>query len=224
MSQQEKPATHCGLFFRFEFYEKARLGVICTETVQKLERTMRNARKIVKFWTLMSLALSVTALTASAQIYKSVAENGVVTFSDTPPSPSANTQTTIVKPNATNSIPAIEVPVAAATSETITALTPRTIAISSPKDNATIPMGAGIFDVTAELTSPLAEGEQLALYLDGTLVDTPQTSNVWTLSYVLRGPHTLQVRRLSSSGETASESEVITVFVLRPSVLKAAPR
>ena len=219
MSQQEKPATHCGLFFRFEFYEKTRLGVICTETVQKLERTMRNARKIVKFWTLMSLAL-----TANAQIYKSVDENGVVTFSDTPPSPSANTQTTIVKPNATNSIPAIEVPVAAATSETITALTPRTIAISSPKDNATIPMGAGIFDVTAELTSPLTEGEQLALYLDGTLVDTPQTSNVWTLSYVLRGPHTLQVRRLSSSGETASESEVITVFVLRPSVLKAAPR
>jgi hypothetical protein len=114
--------------------------------------------------------------------------------------------------------------VAAATSETITALTPRTIAISSPKDNATIPMGAGIFDVTAELASPLDEGEQLALYLDDTLVNTPQTSNVWTLSYVLRGPHTLQVRRLSSSGETASESEVITVFVLRPSVLKAAPR
>ena len=74
MSQQEKPATHCGLFFRFEFYEKTRLGVICTETVQKLERTMRNARKIVKFWTLMSLALSVTALTANAQIYKSVAQ------------------------------------------------------------------------------------------------------------------------------------------------------
>ena len=83
MSQQEKPATHCGLFFRFEFYEKTRLGVICTETVQKLERTMRNAKKIVKFWTLMSLALSVTALTANAQIYKSVDENGVVTFSDT---------------------------------------------------------------------------------------------------------------------------------------------
>ena len=224
MSKQEKPATHCGLFFRFEFYEKTRLGVICTETVQKLEHTMRNARKIVKFWTLISLALSVTALTTNAQIYKSVDENGVVTFSDTPPSPSANTQTTIVKPNATKSIPAIEVPVAAATSETITALTPRTIAISSPKDNATIPMGAGIFDVTAELTIPLTEDEKLALYLDGTLVDTPQTRNVWTLSYVLRGPHTLQVRRLSASGETVSESEVINVFVLRPSVLKGATR
>ena len=167
----------------------------------------------------MSLALSVTALKTNAQIYKSVDENGVVTFSDTPPPPSANKQTTIVKPNATNSIPAIEVPVAAATSETITALTPRTIPISSPKDNATIPMGAGIFDVTAELTSPLAEGEQLALYLDGTLVDTPQTSNEWTLSYVLRGSHTLQVRRLPSSGETANESEVI---VLRPLTQKAS--
>ena len=85
-------------------------------------------------------------------------------------------------------------------------------------------MGAGIFDVTAELGTPLADGELLALYLDDELVDIPQTSNVWTLTYVIRGPHTLQVRRLSSTGATVSESEVITIFVLRPSVLRGAPR
>ena len=85
-------------------------------------------------------------------------------------------------------------------------------------------MGAGIFDVTAELGTPLADGELLALYLDDEMVDGPQTSVVWTLSYVIRGPHTLQVRRLTRTGETISQSERITVFVLRPSVLRAAPK
>ena len=85
-------------------------------------------------------------------------------------------------------------------------------------------MGAGIFDVTAELGVPLAEDELLALYLDDELVDSPQVNTVWTLTYVIRGPHTLQVHRLSRAGETISQSEKITVFVLRPSVLRATPR
>ena len=85
-------------------------------------------------------------------------------------------------------------------------------------------MGGGIFDVTAELGAPLAEDELLALYLDEEMVDSPQVNTVWTLTYVIRGPHTLQVRRLSRAGETISQSEKITVFVLRPSVLRATPR
>tara|TARA_B100000902_G_C27093177_1_gene804906 strand:+ start:465 stop:587 length:123 start_codon:yes stop_codon:yes gene_type:complete len=35
MSQQEKPATHCGLFFGFKLDEKRFLPVICTETLRK---------------------------------------------------------------------------------------------------------------------------------------------------------------------------------------------
>lgn len=85
-------------------------------------------------------------------------------------------------------------------------------------------MGAGIFDVTAELGAPLADGELLALYLDGEMLGLPQTSDLWTLTYVIRGPHTLQLRHLSSASVTLSESEKITVFALRPSTLRATPR
>ena len=85
-------------------------------------------------------------------------------------------------------------------------------------------MGAGIFDVTAELGAPVADGELPALYLDREMVGVPQTSDIWFLTYVIRGPHTLQLRHLSSAGETLSESEKITVFVLRPSTLRATPR
>ena len=184
----------------------------------------RNALQVVKFWTLHSLALWVVSLTASAQIYKSVDENGVVTFSDVPPAASSGETSTVAKPNVTNAMPGLSPTAPIPEAATNVKSAARSVSIASPLNNATIPMGAGIFDVTAELGTPLADGELLALYLDDELVDVPQTSEVWTLTYVIRGPHTLQVRRLSSAGETISQSERITVFVLRPSVLRAAPR
>jgi hypothetical protein len=181
-------------------------------------------RDIVKFWTLHSVALCLVSLTASAQIYKSVDENGVVTFSDVPPAASSGTTSTVVQPNVTNSMPGLSPTIASPEAVMIDESTARSVSIASPLNNATIPMGAGIFDVTAELGAPLAEDELLALYLDDELVDSPQVNTVWTLTYVIRGPHTLQVRRLSRAGETISQSEKITVFVLRPSVLRATPR
>ena len=189
------------------------------------DRMKRNTLQIVKCWTLHSLALWFVSMTASAQIYKSVDENGVVTFSDVPPAASSGTNSTVVTPNVTNSMPGVSPTVTSPEAATVDAsVAARTVSITSPLNNATIPMGAGVFDVTAELGVPLGDGELLALYLDDEMVDVPQTSGVWTLSYVIRGPHTLQVHLLSSVGETISESEKITVFVLRPSVLRAAPR
>ena len=180
-------------------------------------------RKIVKFWTLNSLMLGLVSLTASAQIYKSVDENGVVTFSDVPPAVSSGKTSIVVQPNVTNSMPGLSPSVTSPDAVMIDESAARSVSIASPLNNATIPMGAGTFDVTAELGAPLAEDELLALYLDDELVDDPQVSAVWTLTYVIRGPHTLQVRRLSRAGETISQSEKITIFVLRPSVLRAAP-
>ena len=181
-------------------------------------------RNIVKIWTLNSLALWLVSLTASAQIYKSVDENGVVTFSDAPPAASSGKASTVVQPNVTNSMPGLSPAVPSPEAATNEKSAARSVSIASPQNNATIPMGAGIFDVTAELGAPLAEDELLALYLDDELVNSPQASTVWTLTYVIRGPHTPQERQLSSAGETLGESEKITVLVLRPSILRAAPR
>ena len=181
-------------------------------------------RNIVKFWTLHSLALWLVSLTASAQIYKSVDENGVVTFSDVPPAASSGKTSTVVKPDVTNSMQGLSPTIASPEAVMIDESTARSFSIASPLNNATIPMGAGIFDVTAELGVPLAEDELLALYLDDEPVDSPQVNAVWTLTYVIRGPHRLQVHRLSRTGETISQSEKVTVLVLRPSVLRATPR
>ena len=181
-------------------------------------------RNIVKFWTLHSLTLWLVSLTASAQTYKSVDENGVVNFSDGPPAASSGKTSTVVKPDVTNSMPGLSPTMASPEAVMIDESTARSFSIASPLNNATIPIGAGIFDVTAELGVPLAEDELLALYLDDEPVDSPQVNAVWTLTYVIRGPNTLQVHRLSHTGETISQSEKVTVLVLRPSVFRATPR
>ena len=184
----------------------------------------RDYRNIVKFWTFNSLVLWLVALTANAQIYKSVDESGVVTFSDVPPAAGSGNKSTVVKPNVTNSMLGLSPGVSNSEAAPTDKSAAQTVSIASPLDNATIPMGAGIFDVTAELGAPLADGELLALYLDGEIVGVPQTSDIWTVTYVIRGPHTLQLRHLSSAGETLRQSEKITVFVLRPSILLATTR
>ena len=184
----------------------------------------RNALQIVKFWTLHGLALWLVSSTASALIYKSVYENGVVTFSDEPPTASFRKKPAAVKPNITNSMPGLSPTVKNPKAVTIDEPEAHTVSIASPLNNATIPMGAGIFNVTAELGAPFAGDEALALYLDDEMVDGPQRNTVWTLTYVIRSPHTLQVRRRARAGENISQSERVTVFVLRPSVLRATPR
>ena len=153
----------------------------------------------------------------SADIYKSVDKNGVVTFSDTPPKEQSASNERIELPAHTNRMPSIEVPERLESENSEAPVNPSTLIITAPLDSATIPMGPGIFDVVADVQPPLKEEEFVELYLDSTPVAAPQKTSKWTLSYVARGAHTLEVRRVSSSGELLDSSTPTTVFVLRPS-------
>jgi len=99
-----------------------------------------------------------------------------------------------------------------------------TVSIASPSNNVAIAIAAGNLDLSAELKAPLTEGELLAPYLDDEMLAAPQMRQVWTLTNLIRSPQALPVRRLLSAGETVRESEMITIFVLRPSMLKATPK
>ena len=157
---------------------------------------------------------------ANAQIYKSVDENGVVTFSDKPPTEQQETVETIQTPAQVNRMQAVSVPSTEAIDNSDEeVVTDQTLRIVLPSDNATIPMGAGIFDVRIETSPELDNGETVELYLDEERVGDPQTDLEWTLSYVIRGAHQIQAKRLAADGSLVGISDPITVFVLRPSVL-----
>lgn len=153
----------------------------------------------------------------SADIYKSVDKNGVVTFSDTPPKEKSASNERIELPAHTNRMPSIEVPERLVSENSEAPANPSILIITAPLDNATIPMGPGIFDVLADVQPPLKDDEFVELCLDDTPVAPPQKIPQWTLTYVTRGAHKLEIRRVSSSGELLDSSAPITVFVLRPS-------
>ena len=174
-------------------------------------------KKHIRIWAVTTLGL--TGL-ANAQIYKSVDANGVVTFSDMPPKGQEETVEKIQPPSQINSMQAIAIPsreVPGNSPEEVTEET--TLSIVSPSDNATVPMGAGIFDVQIDTSPELADDETFELYLDNEKVGEAQVEREWTLSYVIRGPHRIQAKRLAEDGTVLAVSEPITVFVLRPSIL-----
>ena len=178
----------------------------------------------------------------TTKIYRSVDQNGVVSFSDVPASDTEQQQTRVITPSVLNTMPGVAVrentgdelvtgaPVAGVPvaglpvqSDEVTMSSHNSassLTIVSPADNATIAMGAGIFDVVAAVTPPLLPDHFLQLYLDGEAIGEPQKASRWTLTYVLRGEHRLQVRRLTDSDETIDESSLTTIFVLRPSILR----
>ncbi|EHQ58672.1 hypothetical protein OMB55_00024210 [gamma proteobacterium HIMB55] len=171
----------------------------------------------IRFIAMIALVL---AGLANAQIYKSVDVNGVVTFSDTPPKDPQTKVEQIKTPPAVNAMQAT--PVTPADSEERDGSEvgiDRVVGIVSPMHNATIPMGAGIFDVAVDATPELGDGESLELYLDGEKVGEAQTELSWTLTYVIRGAHTLEAKWVAENGSILATSEPITVFVLRPSIL-----
>ena len=156
----------------------------------------------------------------NAQVYKSVDANGVVSFSDTPPKGSQYKVEKLQTPSQVNSMQAIPVaPIDAGDRDSGETEPERTLSIVSPMDNATIPMGAGIFDVAVDAAPELGDGESLELYLNGEKVSEAQTELLWTLTYVIRGAHTLEAKWISEDGSILATSKPITVFVLRPSIL-----
>jgi hypothetical protein len=158
-----------------------------------------------------------SASAAFGQIYKTTDEHGNVVFTDKPPAGKAEQ----VELNRLNTTPATRPqPRPPAGEEKQAEESPQyRVAIQSPADDTTIPMGPGNFAVQASTQPPLEQGERLQLVIDGEQQGEAQVSGNWQLTNVFRGAHQLTVQRQSAEGEVLATSEAVTVYVHRPSVL-----
>ena len=165
------------------------------------------------------LLILATAPTMAQTIYKVVDEQGNVTFTDTPPSGAIAEEQSI---NATNVTPAPQwnSDITSADSEAARAADNQSFVtrITTPADQATIPMGPGNFVVEVAVSPALGTGENLVLTLDGAAVGAPQKGASWQLTNVFRGEHRLQVLRLDADGTQQDASPEHIVYVMRPSV------
>lgn len=146
-------------------------------------------------------------------VYKVIAEDGSISFSDKVQSGSEAVQ---IKPVTT--IPAIDVTQNKALSPTSknTSSTNyyQDLSIISPANNTAFNSGGGIVQVVVQAQPPLRKGDLFELQLDGTVVgNQPDTS--FSLSGVNRGTHILTLK-IKDRQQKTLKTAVSTITVHRP--------
>lgn len=167
------------------------------------------------------------SFSAAAQIYKSVDENGVATFSD---QPNAKSEAVTLGPenvskrpipsvtatNTTNATDASQQPIER---EDYTAFT-----ISSPKDQDTF-QNATEIPVSVDISPALQKDDTIEFYLDGVSVAPPATNTSIMIpkirdgkEFITRGSHTISASIFNVSGEKLMTTPPITIFIHYTSV------
>jgi len=166
---------------------------------------------------LLATVICLMAVTAAAQVYRTTDAEGNVVFTDKPPADTA-AEPVEIPPTNTSAPPPPRVVPPPAEEEPAAPVT--TVTIVAPAHETSIPMGPGNFSVSAEVRPSLDDGEALQLFLDGEPRGEPQQGGNWDLTNVFRGAHELTVQVVDADGETVAQSQAVTVYVFRPSVLR----
>ena len=179
----------------------------------------KSAQSITMLIAIVCATLSVSS--ASQTIYKVTDKNGQITYTDIAPESSEHTVEKYTVQNPNSALPVVSETAAPRIAPAPESAVPQYVTlISIPADGTTIPMGPGNFMVEANISPQLGTSERLQLEIDGTPFGPPQQQAHWQLTNIFRGTHGLRVMRLDESGSTVDTSEISTVFVLRPSVIK----
>lgn len=178
-----------------------------------------------KFWFAALVFGALAAVTAAAEIFKTIDEHGNVVFSDIPPPPSQTSEPVTVNPVNTFNMPVPEVaapPAEADVPEEVAQYDRLTIL--APSNEETVRENAGNVTVAVALTPPLRAGDQLVLYMDGNRSPVRAQGTSFRLENVNRGTHTIGVRVLDDAGRVAAEAETSIFHLQRVSIRRKTPR
>ncbi|MGR6035140.1 MAG: DUF4124 domain-containing protein [Candidatus Nitrosoglobus sp.] len=155
---------------------------------------------------------------AVAGIYKYVTPDGRVEYSDQPREGAAEVKVT---PLQTYAPPPLPKKMITETKSQAQAITAYQVSIMTPQDDATVRENTGRVEVAIQVVPSLEEDSNytLQLLLDGQPVGRAGTRLKYTLTDVDRGTHTLRARLLNPSGISVAQSEVITFYMKRISIL-----
>lgn len=167
---------------------------------------------------LLYSALIFMTSAASADIYRSVDENGNVVFSDTP---SEGAEKIEVKEAQTVDSPSTQ-PFRYDPPPAEQPPRYQSLAITSPQDDQSVRANAGNVSVSMSVTPGLRGGDRLVLLMDGKQVASGSSTSV-SMDNVDRGSHTLQARVIDRNGKTLASSDPVTFHLLRHSVQHAKP-
>ncbi len=172
---------------------------------------------------LLFSVLSVVAVTASAEIFKSVDEFGNVVFSDLPPTRTSEKVT--VTPMNSYEAPAVTAPATppASASATLDSTYYGLFQIADPAPDSAIRDNAGNVTISVALSPALRGDHRLLLVLDGQATEVEAENNQFVLGNLDRGSHTAAARIVDRSGATVAQTPETTFHMLRVSVAAPPP-
>lgn len=181
----------------------------------------------MRFFLLLILSLGFISLNASAEIYRSVDKNGVVSYSDQPDAtskkvelPAANITSAPVQPAKLNGSANIASDINALEGKVKEEKKPySTFALTSPKDQDSI-FNSPEISASTQIVPDLQAGDKIQFFLDGAPVNDPSTETSVTIPKVrdgkevlVRGAHTLSAKILSKDGEVINSTPDVTFFL-----------
>ncbi|RLA59729.1 MAG: hypothetical protein DRR04_07650 [Gammaproteobacteria bacterium] len=168
--------------------------------------------------TLLLPALASFAESPSAQIYRTTDEQGNVVFTDKPSAGVNTTERVELPPINTTPAPVFKPSPEPELEAPDTAAPAYSVAIISPANETSFPMGPGNFSVSVNVQPSPGENQALQLYIDDIPWGDPQQGTSWALTNIYRGEHLLTVAIVDAKGEHLANSAAIRVFVHRPSI------
>ncbi len=148
---------------------------------------------------------------ATAEVYKTVDENGHTIYTD---NPHGKQQVEKVDLPAVNSQPATPITSTKNTDQPAATKQYR-LSIVSPANESHIPTGQSGITVKVKLQPKMISGQNIQLYLNGGAFGPASKSTTIELSDVYRGEHQLTARLLDRKGKTLAQSSPITLYVKR---------
>ena len=146
----------------------------------------------------------------SSKIYKTVDENGNVSFSDQP-----SAQSSEVEISTPNIAQAAQPRPAKQADNTAPEQGYQSLEITRPSNETMIPNGLVPLNVLAKISPSLQPGHQLQLTINGSVHSTSSNGN-FRVESLQRGQHKLQVTVIDDSGQPLKTSAIVSVFARRP--------
>lgn len=167
-----------------------------------------------------TLLLSLASPTLGQTIYKSVDENGNVSYSDRPPEGARSESAETLPPVNTlpEQKPTRSYPNSAREETDDEATIEYTLSLASPAPESSVPPGQRDLPIVLNADPGLAPGHAFAFYMDGELLAETR-SNQYVVKEIFRGAHQIRGMIVDENGNVLRETETITIYVHRPSKL-----
>ncbi len=175
----------------------------------------------MRFAFVMLLVLTTPSVSA-AGVYKNVQPDGTIVYSDRPAEGAEEIKLPELQTYTPAPIPESDTAGAARTEAGSESAGYKTVAISSPENDATLRDNAGNVSVNLRIEPPLKPNHTVDIRMDGKSIGKGRGSAV-NLTNVDRGTHTLEAVIVDESGKEIGRTGSVVFHLNRASIRKKAP-